>query len=91
MKHFKKIITGYLAPELSRLRRERNLLLQDIAVMTKLPATTIDAIELGRVVAFHKYLKVLRFYRKEIKLVLVDEEKILRAGLQSRSSAAESA
>ena len=56
--------------ELWRLRREKNLLLQQVEKKSGVPAKIIESLELGRYLQYGYLRKLLAFYGKELRIVL---------------------
>ena len=66
------ILRERLAPLLVEERLKRNLQPAQIALVCDLSLDTINQIEVGGAMSFKKYLRLLRYYNKKIKLELVD-------------------
>ena len=56
--------------ELWRLRREKNLLLQQVEKKSGVPAKIVESLELGRYLQYGYLRKLLAFYGKELRIVL---------------------
>ena len=66
------LLRQHLAPLLRQERLNRNLTPSQIAIVCDLSADTIERIENGLGVSIRKYIHLLRYYHKEIKVELVD-------------------
>ena len=72
MQNLKEIVRQKLAVELVKLRRQRGLSLQEVALLSPLSQQMIYDMEQGRNRAFELYVRLLKFYGKKIDIV-VDE------------------
>lgn len=66
------ILRQYLAPLLRQERLNRNLTPSQIAIVCDLSADTIERIERGLGVSIRKYIHLLHYYGKNIKIELID-------------------
>ena len=74
MNNFSSLLRNQLASQLRQIRLDKNLPITDIACRCDLSIANIDAIERGEALSFKKYLRLIRFYDKRIKILLSDEK-----------------
>lgn len=74
MNNFSFLLRHQLASQLRQIRLDKNLPITDIACRCDLSIANIDAIERGEALSFKKYLRLIRFYDKRIKILLSDEK-----------------
>ena len=74
MKNFSTLQRGQVSSQLRQIRLDKNLPITDIACKCDLSVANIDAIERGEALSFKKYLRLIRFYDKRIKILLSDEK-----------------
>ncbi len=74
MNNFSSLLRNQLASQLRQIRLDKNLPITDIACRCDLSIANIDAIERGEALSFKKYLHLIRFYDKRIKILLSDEK-----------------
>ena len=74
MNNFSFLLRHQLASRLRQIRLDKNLPITDIACRCDLSIANIDAIERGEALSFKKYLRLIRFYDKRIKILLSDEK-----------------
>ncbi len=68
----KKNICADLADKLQELRRAKGLNLQETAILTNLSVSIIYDMECGKNRALNLYVRLLKFYGKELKFSLED-------------------
>ena len=73
MNNFSTLLRGQLATQLRQIRLNKNLPITDIACKCDLSVANIDDIERGEALSFKKYLRLVHFYRKRIKILLDNE------------------
>ena len=74
MNNFSSLLRNQLASQLRQIRLDKNLPITDIACRCDLSIANIDAIERGEALSFKKYLRLIRFYDKRIKILLSEEK-----------------
>ena len=72
MKTFKQMILRQLGDELLAIRRGKGLSQQDVSLQTDLSLKSINDLENGVLQGYAKYRRLLYFYRKELKMLVVD-------------------
>lgn len=72
MKTFKQMILRQLGDELLAIRRSKGLSQQDVSLQTDLSLKSINDLENGVLQGYTKYRRLLYFYRKELKMLVVD-------------------
>ena len=66
------ILRRHLAPLLRQERINRGLTTSQVAIVCDLSADTIERIEKGLAASVKKYFHLLHYYRKNIKIDLID-------------------
>ena len=72
MNNFSSILRGQLASQLRQIRQDKNLPITDVACRCDLSVANIDGIERGEALSFKKYLHLIHFYHKQIRISLDD-------------------
>ena len=75
MNNFSSILRGQLASQLRQIRLDKNLPITNIACQCDLSVNNIDAIERGEALSFKKYLHLIHFYHKQIRISLDDNHR----------------
>ena len=71
MNKLRRLFCKQITDELLRIRKEKGLSLTDVALQTDLSLTTIQNIENGfGTYSINKFLRLIRFYGKKIKINL---------------------
>lgn len=70
--NLKKIMRTELAPQLVRLRQQKGLSLQDVALQTPLSMNMIALMEQGTPLATRHYQRLLKFYGKKLEIRIAD-------------------
>ena len=72
MKNFSFLLRSQLATQLRQIRLDKNLPITNIACGCDLSIANIDAIERGEPLSFKKYLRLIRYYGKQIHIRLLE-------------------
>ena len=67
------LLRQYLAPLLRQERLNRGLTPSQVAIVCDLSADTIERIENGLGVSIRKYIHLLHYYGKNMKIELIDK------------------
>ena len=70
---FKKTILLNLGLQLRQIRIDKGLETADVALHSDLSMETITNIERGSKASFAKFSKLLRFYKKELEIIIKDK------------------
>ena len=72
MNTFNQILRRQLAPQLQKIRLDRNASLPAIALDSDLSLQNLEAIENAEGISFRKYQRLIRFYKKKLQITLID-------------------